>query len=112
MSLPAFDELNARVIATFADPAAPCTYNPVVSAPGTPPFPLLSPPLDVIRKEGEAPGNFTLRWVQKADLDAAGVIPARGDQLTVEDGVTVYNINQVQADAGGGVKLILLKAVR
>jgi len=71
-------------------------------------------PLDPIRLEGKSSGQFTVRWVQAADFAAYTLTPRRGDRVTITANPTTstiggtYVVNQVQADEGGGVRLLLI----
>ena len=104
--------LNRTVQSTFA-PTDPTTgavdqalYTP---ASGTPaPFPITLLPLDPLRLEGINPGNFTLRWAVDADFAAQSYTPQQGDLITI-DGED-YQVEQIQADLGGGTRLMLIHA--
>lgn len=106
----AFDDLmtalNQTCIKTFAG-NNPCTYIPAATPGNT--FQIYAISSDPIRKENNAPGNFAIRYVQLADLQAAGVNPASGDVLVLEDGATKYKIDTPQADSGGMLRFVMLR---
>lgn len=110
------DAANQLVRDTFApvDPTTgdvvQCTYAPANPLPPPAPSTFLVTLIFVnpLRLEGQNPGNFTLRWGYKLDFDAAGYIPTRGDQVTLEDGV-LYRVNLSQADGADGYRLTLIK---
>lgn len=68
-------------------------------------------PIDPLRLEGYSNGNFAIRWLQKQDLDDAGITPARGDIVVLSDSDFTrggnYTVIQVQVEVGGGTRLVL-----
>ncbi len=55
-----------------------------------------------VRQEDAAPGTYALLFVRAADFSEP---PARGDEVTV--GSTVYKVVDLEADAEGGLRLVL-----
>jgi hypothetical protein len=104
--------LNLKVQSTFAptDPATGAVdqvlYAPSSGIPAA--FPLTLLPLDPLRLEGVNPGNFTLRWAMASDFAAQSCTPMQGDTITIDE--EDYLVEQIQADLGGGIRLMLLKA--
>ena len=103
--------LNEKVQSAFAPTDSygnldQALYSPAAGVPL--PFPVTLLPLDPLRLEGVTPGNFTLRWALEADFEAQSCAPAQGDAVTI-DGAD-YTVEQIQADLGGGIRLMLLKA--
>jgi hypothetical protein len=107
------EALNLKVQSTFA-PTLPtgevdqALYAPSSGIPAG--FPLTLLPLDPLRLEGVNPGNFTLRWAMASDFAAQSCTPLQGDTIRI-DGED-YLVEQIQADLGGGIRLMLLKAPR
>lgn len=101
--------LNDAVISEFATDLI--LYQPAGTVPAQA-VNILAIPLDPLRKEQGAIGNFTVRWVRLSDFIAAGIIPKHGDTVTIPDTILTiggdFTVNQVQEEnAGGGVTLIL-----
>jgi hypothetical protein len=108
------DAMNSAVLLTFG--AETISYQQ--QANGSPigsPVPLQAIPIDPLRLEGLANGNFAVRWVRKVDLiDWTGteaLVPAKGDVVTLIDSELttggVYTLIQIQEDIGGGIRLVL-----
>lgn len=109
--------LNSAVADTFGSETI--NYQPRVSGVDLgSPVDITAIPIDPLRLEGLANGNFAVRWVRTIDfLDWVGnlFVPGKGDVVvlaasTLTVGGT-YNVFQVQADIGGGIRLILEKRV-
>lgn len=107
--------LNDAVESTFGSETI--SYQPRVSGVdfGSP-VDLISIPIDPLRLEGLANGNFAVRWVKTvAFVDWVGnpFIPGKGDVVVLATSALtvggIYTVFQVQADIGGGVRLILEK---
>ncbi len=120
MSAADFSGLNAACITAFANLTTnpPCLYSPNPAIPTNPlPFQIQLIGVDPLRQEGTQDGTFHLRWGKKADFDAVqgivqlGYAPVKGDTITIEDG-TVYRVEMVQTDQGGGYRMMCQKKVR
>ncbi len=70
-------------------------------------------PIDPLRLEGLSNGNFAVRWIRSKDLDEAGIVPQKGDVVTLGDSELttggLYTVIQMQKEVGGGFRLILEK---
>ena len=87
--------LNAACLAAFGRDV---TFRPAVGAPF-----IVAGVLETgARLEANAPGTYALLFIRMADLPAP---PERGDEVEV-DGAS-YKVFEIEADAGGGVKLAL-----
>jgi hypothetical protein len=103
--------LNEKVQSTFAPTLATGAVDQALYTPssGIPaPFPITLLPLDPLRLEGVNPGNFTLRWAVDADFAAQSYTPQQGDLITIDE--EDYQVEQIQADLGGGTRLMLIHA--
>lgn len=100
--------LNGKVQQTFAPTDASGNPDPALYAPssGTPaPFPIMLLQLDPLRLEPGNPGNFAMYWAIEDDFTAVGCAPAQGDVITI-DGAD-YMVEQIQNDAGNGIRLMV-----
>ncbi|MCX6624681.1 MAG: hypothetical protein NTY38_27190 [Acidobacteria bacterium] len=87
--------LNAACLAAFGQDV---TFRPATGAPFT-----VAGVLETgARLEKNAPGTYALLFIRAADLPAP---PERGDE--VEVGGASYKVFEIEADAGGGLKLAL-----
>jgi hypothetical protein len=87
--------VNEQVLAAFG---REITYTPAVGDPFT-----VAGILEAgARPEGAAPGVYALLFVRAA---AFAQPPARGDEVTV--GGSVYKVVDLEADAEGGLRLVL-----
>lgn len=105
--------LNEAVKTTFGTEAI--IYQQRISGvDSNSPITLTAIPIDPLRLEGLANGNFAVRWVKTVDfIDANGLAfnPIKGDVVTVPNStLTVggtYTVIQVQEDIGGGLRLVM-----
>lgn len=89
------EKLNQQVVASFGREV---TYSPQVGESFT-----VRAILDTgVRQEDAAPGAYALLFVRSA---AFAEPPARGDEVTV--GASVYKVVDLEADAEGGLRLVL-----
>lgn len=109
------DALNTGVLALFGTEQISYQQRLNSADVGNPVL-ITAIPLDPLRLEGQANGNFTIRWVKTIDLiDWQGnpLQPVKGDVITLVDSELtkggVYTLIQIQEDVGGGVRLILEK---
>ncbi len=87
--------LNSTVLSAFG---RQITYRP---AAGTPV--VVTGILDTgVRLEESSPGTYAVLFLCSSDLPSP---PARGDEVEIDE--TTYKVFEVEADAGGGVKLAL-----
>ncbi len=87
--------LNAACLDMFGRQV---TYRPAAGAPVA-----ITGILDTgVRLEESSPGTYAVLFLRTSDLPSA---PERGDEVEI-DGET-YKVFEVEADAGGGVKLAL-----
>ncbi len=89
------DRLNEQVLSTFG---RELTYTPQAGTPST----LVGILETGARPEDAAPGVYALLFVRAA---AFAEPPARGDEVTV--GGSVYKVVDLEADAEGGLRLVL-----
>ena len=91
----AMGALNAACLDVFGRQV---TYRPAAGAPV-----VITGILETgARLEENAPGTYALLFLRATDLP---VPPARGDDVEIDD--ATYKVFEVEADAGGGVKLAL-----
>ena len=91
----AADALNAACLAAFGRTV---TYTPQFGVAFS-----LTGILDVgARREDAAPGAYALLFAKVAAFSQP---PERGDEVTV--GAAIYKVVDIEADAGGGLRLVL-----
>lgn len=91
----AMGALNAACLDVFGRQV---TYRPAVGAPV-----VIAGILETgVRLEENAPGTYALLFLRAADLPSP---PERGDEVEIAG--AAYKVFEVEADAGGGVKLAL-----
>jgi hypothetical protein len=94
----ALNDICIDVFGTANDSAI--TYTQGITS-----FTLLSIPIDPQRLEGLAPGIFTVHWVRFSDFAPHSITPRAGDRVDI--GALHFIVDQIQADEGGGVRLIM-----
>src|SRR5215472_1298314 len=102
------DALNRKIQGTFAPTDATGNPDPALykAKGGTPaPFPLMLLQLDPLRLEPANPGNFAMYWDIEGDFTAQNCTPQQGDVITI-DGAD-YMVEQIQNDAGNGIRLLV-----
>ncbi len=87
--------LNRACLATFGRQV---TYKPAAGAP----VPVTGIVQTGVQLEGRAPGVYVVLFLRASDLPSA---PDVGDAVEI-DGAS-YKVFELEADAGGGVKLAL-----
>lgn len=95
MSILPWDQLDRAALRAFGRDV---TYAPS----GSPPYPLRAILDAGARPEESAPGVYAVIFARAADF---ALPPVRGDEVTV--GSSTYKVVDIDADAEGGIRLVL-----